>query len=257
MTRKTMRLSLIVAMGLALSVVAGSVAAEEIDRQFQETFEVQPGMKLALEHGDGDVDISSWSEDTLAVEVRYRARASNIGWSKNTDFTVYFRQEGDTIHVIGREPKRLTIGISSYREYEYTYTVKAPSYLELNLEGEDGDVEIADWQGSIVVRLEDGDVTLSDIDAPRTGVILEDGDLTIEGIKGEIDLDCEDGDVVLDLDREVSARFELETEDGDIKVSASDVAELEKNRRHVSGRLGDGAGAIYVRTGDGSVTLRQ
>jgi len=334
MQEGTMRISVIAALCLVLSAPAGYVAAEEINREFHQSFDVQPGMKLILEHGDGDVTVSPWGENTLDVEVRYRARASNVGWSKSTEFDVEFRQDGNTVHVIGHEPKRVSVGISTYREYEYTYTVKAPGYLELSLEGEDGDVEIADWQGSIMMKLEDGDVSLSDIDAPRTEVILEDGDLEIDGIRGEIEVECEDGDieifecqiergrirtedgdividrcqgsfelavadgdarlrdltaedleirssdgtinlsllpsdnldlnvragdgdVVLDLDRGVSAEFELETQDGRIKVSAADVDDLVQKRSHVTGKLGTGEGKIYVRTADGSVTLRQ
>lgn len=334
MHEKTMRLSLIVPLALVLVAVAGTAAAEDINREFHQDFQVQAGMQLVLEHGDGDVTVTPWNKDTLDVEVRYRARASNIGWSKSSEFDVEFRQDGDTIHVVGHEPKRVSVGISSYREYEYTYTVKAPSYLDLNLEGEDGDVEITDWQGSIVMKLEDGDVVLSDIDAPRTELILEDGDLEIDGIRGDLDIECEDGDieifdcssehgrirsedgdividrcegnfeiavsdgdarlreltardleirsgdgtinlallpsddldldvrvgdgdVVIDLDRDMSAAFELETRDGRIKVSASDVGQLVQDRRRVTGQLGIGAGSIYVRTDDGSVTLRQ
>ncbi len=216
MKGRTMRLSLIVAMVFVLSAIAGSVVAEDINREFRETFDVQPGMKLALKHGDGDVTVTPWSEDTLEVEVRYRAKASNIGWSKTSEFEVEFRQDEETIHVIGHEPKRVSVGISTYREYEYTYTVKAPSYLELNLEGEDGNVEISGWRGSIMMTLEDGDVNLSDIDAPRTEVILEDGDLEIDGIRGEIEVDCEDGDIEI-FECEIE-RGRIRSEDGDIEI---------------------------------------
>ena len=334
MSKTTMRRFLIVTLGLALTAIPSQIVAEEINREYHETFDTRPGMKLVLEHGDGDVTISTWSEDSLAVDVRYRAKAASIGWSKSTDFTVDFRQEGDTIHVIGHEPKRVSVGISAFREYEYTYTIQAPSYLELSTEGEDGNVEIGGWRGSIGLKLEDGDVNLNDIDAARIGLFLEDGDLTADGIRGEVDVesedgdieisDCEitggvirtedgdieidrcqgsleltledgdvhlrdmaaqdleirssdgsitlsllpsegldlrarsdDGDVVLDLDPAIAARFDLETDDGRIKVNAADVADLEQERRHVRGRLGTGEGSIYVRTSDGSVTLRQ
>jgi hypothetical protein len=66
-----------------------------------------------------------------------------------------------------------------------------------------------------------------------------------------------DGDVVLDLDSEVSAAFELETQDGRIKVNAADISDFVQKRSQVTGRLGEGNGKIYVRTADGSVTLRQ
>lgn len=334
MSKPTMRAFLVVTLGFALTSVSGDVAAEEINREYNETFEVQQGTRLVLEHGDGDVTIEPWSEDLLQVAVVYRAQASNIGWSKSTEFKVDFRQDGDTIYVIGHEPKRASIGISAYREHEYIYTIQAPSYLGLRLEGEDGNVEIRGWRGAIALDIEDGDVELTDIDSPRTEILLEDGDLVIDGIRGEVEVnnedgdieisDCEiesgqivtedgdveidrcrgsfglnlsdgdadlrqisardleirtedgtvslsllpsdgldlnvrsgDGDVVLDLDPAISAQFELETRDGRIKVNATDVANLAQERRNVSGRLGAGEGSIFVRTGDGSITLRQ
>lgn len=334
MTIRTMRTSLIVALALVAGWLGQPLAAEEISRDYHETFEVEPGMRLVLEHGDGDVEISPWSGDTLEVDVRYRAHASNVGWSKSTEFEVKFRQDGDTISVVAHEPKRVNIGISSYREHEYKFTIKAPSYLELHLEGEDGDVRIDDWNSSIRMRLEDGDVEMSNIDAPRTEIILEDGDLEVDGIRGDIDIDVEDGDVeifdcqtehgrirgedgditidrcqgsfeivvsdgdayltemaardmdirsgdgtvkmslvpsdglevkvrasdgdvVMDLGVGVSAEFELETGDGEIRLKAADVRNLQQGRSRTTGQIGGGDGSIYVRTDDGSVTLRQ
>ncbi len=332
MKNRSVRIILVVLMGVG--AITGIAVAEDLSRDYHETFDVEPGMKLDLQHGDGDVTVTPWNEDVLDIEVRYRAKASSIGWSKSSEFEVEFRRDGDVIHVVGHEPKRVSVGISTFREYEHQYTIKAPSYLELGLKGEDGDVEIEDWTGSIALRLEDGDATLRNIEAARTEVILEDGDLEIDGIVGKMDLECEDGDievfdcqteharirsedgdievdrcqgnfeiavsdgdarlreltaqdleirsgdgtvnlallpsadldlsvrvgdgdVILDLDRDVSAEFELETDDGRIKVSAADVADLVQKRSRVTGRLGAGDGAIYVRTADGSVTLRQ
>ena len=94
MQGKTMRLYLIVAMAFVLVAIAGIAAAEDIDREFHQEFEVRPGMQLALDHGDGDVMVTPWEKDVLDVEVKYRAKASNIGWTKSTDFDVEFRQDG-------------------------------------------------------------------------------------------------------------------------------------------------------------------
>jgi DUF4097 and DUF4098 domain-containing protein YvlB len=334
MTIGTMRIAHIVAWTLVAGWIAQPLIAEEIERDYHETFEIEPGMRLVLEHGDGDVEISPWNQDTLEVTVRYRAHASSVGWSKSTDFEVEFRQDGDTISIVAHEPKRVNIGVSSYREEEYRFAISAPSYLELHLEGDDGDVEIDDWNGPISMKLEDGNVEMSNVEAPRIEVILEDGDLEIDGIRGDIDIDCEDGDVeisdcqtergrirtedgditvdrcqgsfeisvsdgdayltemtvrdmdirsgdgtiklallpaedldvkvrvgdgdvVVDLDQDISATFELETRDGRIRLMAEDVSNLQQNRRRTTGQLGSGEGAIYIRTDDGSLTLRQ
>ena len=319
---------------VAVLGIAGAALAEDLSREYHETFDVEEGAKLVLRHGDGDVEITPWSTDQLDVQVRYRAKATHVGWSKGSEFKVEFRRDGDAIYVIGHEPKRVSIGISTYREYEYVYEIKAPDYLRLELEGEDGDVEISDWRGSIRMELEDGDVELRNIDSVLTEVALEDGDLEIDRIRGELLIECEDGDielfdchsergrvraedgditidrctgnfeitiadgdarlskltaddsdirssdgtvelallpsdnldlnirvgdgdVVMNLDPAVSARFEFETDDGDIRVHAADVTDLEQSRRRVTGRIGAGAGSIYVRTNDGSVVLRR
>jgi hypothetical protein len=233
MMTTTMRLFHIVVRTLALCWLAQPLAAEAISRDYHETFDVDEGMRLILEHGDGDVEITPWDADTLEVDVRYRAQASNIGWSKNTEFKVDFSQDDKTISVVVHEPKRMSIGVATYRESEYRFRIKAPSYLELQLEGEDGDVTIGDLRGSIRLRLEDGDVEMRNIEAGRTEVTLEDGD------------------------QDVSATFELETRDGRIRLMAADVANLQQERKRTTGQVGPGSGSIYVRTVDGSVTLRQ
>jgi len=258
-----------------LAVMSAAVAgAEEINREFHERFDVHAGMRLRLEHGDGDVNITPWIQDTLAVDVRYRAKASGIGWNKSTDFEVEFRQDGDTIYVIGKEPKHVTVGISAFREYEYLYSIKAPSYLELDLFGDDGDVEIEDWRGAVEMELEDGDVRLTAIEAPRTEIILEDGDLEIDGFKGELLVEAEDGDVDifdcaterarislddgdLTMDR-CGGSFEMRASDGDIRLTRLRAEDLEI-------RIDDGSVDLdllpaegldlNIRAGDGDVVV--
>lgn len=234
MGARSVRLTLMGALLLAGATTAHLLAAEELNRHYHETFPVRPGMRLRLDHGDGDVAITPWNRDSLEVTVRYRAKASTLGWSKRSDFEVEFRREGDTVHVVGHEPERRSVGISMFRELEHSYTIRAPSYLRLALDGEDGDVEVDEWTGPISVRLEDGDVRLSGIRSPRTEVNLEDGDLRIMGLQGELLVEVEDGDVeIFDCDC-VAARFRLE--DGDLTLDR-------------------GAGSLQVRAADGRVRL--
>ena len=334
MYNNTVRSLVLAAIAIVVLLTANASAAEEVDREFHQAFEVRPGMALRLEHGDGDVIVSPWDKDTLDVHVRYRAHGVNVGWSASSDFDVEFRERPDVIEVIGKEPNRITIGVTTMRESEYLYTIRAPRYLELQFKGDDGDVEIEDWAGPITLRLEDGDIRLTEIEAPRTDVILEDGDLEIDGFEGELIVEMEDGDldlfncdtqraqirledgdltldscsgsfelysadgdlhlsrleaekleirlqdgsadvallktddldmnvrtgdgnVIVDLDDGISAEFTIETGDGRIRVSADDVHDMSEERHRVSGEIGDGRGRIYIRTADGSVTLRQ
>ena len=75
----------------ALVATSSSLGAEEINREFHEAFDVEPGMTLKLKHGDGDVTITPWDQDSLDVQVRYHAKTNTVaGWSSKVDLDVTF-----------------------------------------------------------------------------------------------------------------------------------------------------------------------
>lgn len=267
---------LVVTCTLVSSILASAgLSAEEIDREFHETFEVGTSSILKLKHGDGDVIVSPWERDELDVRVRYRAESKTVvGWSKQSEIDVSFSQEDNTIYVIGKEPSMVSVGVSSFKEHEYTYTVQAPSYLQLELIGEDGDVSIENWTAEIDLRSEDGDMRLTAIAAPRTEISVEDGDVEILGFEGELLVDAEDGDLEIhdcttawgkirledgDLDLiEGRGNFDVITEDGSVRMSRLTASDLEI-------QVSDGAIdldllpsealKLVLRAGDGNVAV--
>ncbi len=262
----------------ALVAVAATSSArgETIDREFREEFDVAVGDSLELQFGDGDVTVSAWDRDVLEVHVRYHADQRAIGFSKGDrrDFTVDFERQGDVIRVIGREPGgRVGIGIFTNRRHEYLYTVRAPSYLALDLKGDDGDVRIEGWaspislisddgnldlansRGDLRLRLEDGDVLIAEHEG-SLDLRLDDGDVEINGCRAElVTIEVEDGDV--DLAR-CEASFDITADDGDVYLDRV-------RSEHVDVRTADGnaildvdsAGPLQleVRTNDGDVDL--
>lgn len=203
-------------------LMASTISAEasKIDKYFHESFDVEKGSVLHLRHGDGDVTIKPWDKDVLDVEVRYRAEAKTFGVGGRHQFDVEFKETGSVIHVIGKETSSSSIGFHHFKMHEHTYTIRAPEYLELTLDGDDGDVDIEDWQGKIKCTLEDGDVDLRNIVSGETNIDLEDGDLRIDGLEGNLLVDGEDGDVVLRDAKTRQCRIRLE--DGDLTIRRSE-----------------------------------
>ncbi len=257
-----------------LLLLATALAAETVERDFHRTFDVASGHRLHLEHGDGDVTIEAWEQDKLDVQVRYRAEYTRIGVGSKIDFDVECRQTGTVVHVVGRESGSWSIGFFSQREIEHSYTIRAPSYLDLDLEGEDGDVEISGWQGEITIRGEDGDVDLAGIRSPRTDVSVEDGDIVIDGLTGELTVTTEDGDLRVSDCTIADGRFRLEDGNATLTRCAGSARfelvdgdlVLESFRPEgVSIRTVDGdvdldflpsvGMDVEVRTGDGDVTV--
>jgi DUF4097 and DUF4098 domain-containing protein YvlB len=246
-------LMLVGAVLVALSVLAaGDASARIIEKNYHEQFDVQQGHRLVLVHGDGDVVITPWDRDVLDVDVQYRTRVTKIGLGKDPDFEVEFRQSGDEVLVTGHETSAVTVGFFSREEYEYVFTIKAPAWLELELDGADGDVSIEGWRGEIDADLEDGDVRLLDLDVPRARFGLEDGEFRAEGLRGDLQVELDDGDVVLE---DCHARCRIELADGDIRIKNSegtydceaDDGEIELIRIRLE--------AGEIRTEDGDVDL--
>lgn len=296
--------------------VASPTLAEKVDRHFHQSFDVQEGAKLILHHGDGEVSISPWEKNSIDVEVVYRASIKKAGAGSVREFEVEFDQSGDTVRVVGREPSvSILRGLSYHWEREYSYTVKAPRWVALELDGRDGDVSIREWGADIAletsdgdveidgllgdfeIRSRDGDVRIRDCETTRGSIRTSDGDVALERCEGSLqveasdggltlsqirgdrlDLRTSDGDVELDLmaseeldltirsgdgnvavglDPGLSVVFTIQTGDGDVRMSEIEVAGLRKERRHTSGRIGDGRGSMKISTGDGDVVLRQ
>lgn len=214
--------------------VSARAAAEEIDKNFHQSFTVKSGDALSLRFGDGNVTITPWDQDILDVTVRYRADIDLVGirLGGRENFDVEFRQSGDTVYVTGKEPSGATIGFFNERVHEYVYEVHSPRTLLLDLEGDDGDVSIEDWAAEIEIRIDDGDIRLKDIAGGRTLLRGEDGNMRIEKLSGDLEVTLDDGDLTLvacDLpscrvvgeDGDVTARqsggsFEITLDDGNV-----------------------------------------
>jgi hypothetical protein len=258
------------------AALCSTASARLIDKDFHESFDVGEGVTLRLDYGDGDVTITPWEKDVIDVHVRYHAEVTAVGIGARADFDVEFRQSGDTVTVRGIEGgSRGVYFFQSTNEYEYTYTIQAPSYVILDMVGDDGDVELTGWRADIELSADDGDVTFSDVASVNTGISLDDGDVRLTGLSGDLVVRGDDGDITISDSSLSHAKFVLD--DGDVRISDSegdfdaaiDDGDVTLNRVvtsmvDVSGDdgvidldlTGDGDYHVSVSTDDGDVIIR-
>ena len=235
----TKKLSSILILSLLIfSTHIGTALAKEINKDFHQSFDVKEGDTLRLKHGDGNVQLTPWDKDIIDVKVRYRADIDAVGirLGSKDDFNVEFRQTGNTVYVTGKETSRGTIGFYNKKQYEYIYEIHSPDYIKLDLDGDDGNVDISGWTAEIDCRIDDGNITLRNISGEKTTIRGEDGDIEIDNFTGDLTIELDDGDVFLtacDM-----PRCRLRTEDGDIEISES-------------------KGSFDITVDDGNVTMRQ
>ncbi len=263
-------------LGALLLAAAPAAVATEIDRSFHQRFDVESGARLELEHEDGDVVITPWAENVIEVDVRYRVEYKRVGVGVDPDLEVRFEQRGGVVRVIGEEKSAGGVGFFSMNQIEYVYRVSAPAYVVLDLDGEDGDVEVSGWRGAITARNDDGDFRLADLQVPRLRLDVEDGDVEIEGCEGEMDLEVDDGDVTVRDCRGERIRidgqdgrvriddcegdFEISTDDGDVELSGLRAGKLEVHTSdgRIEIDIDSGLGRLDadVSADDGDVDLR-
>jgi len=239
---------------ILFTTVAVPATGREVSKDYRKTFDAREGVCLHLKHGDGNVTIKPWDRDIVDVEVHYRAEVKALGLGGDHEFDVEFRQSEDAIHVIGRERISGVIGFLHYfRRYEYTYNIRAPAYLELNLRGDDGDVDIEKWRGKIVCTLDDGEINLRRISSPVTRLRIEDGNLQVDDLEGKLSVIGEDGDVTLTECKTPLCRVSMEDGDvtmkrceGDFEIDLED-GNIEIQRMH--------ARSLDIRTEDGDIDL--
>ncbi len=253
MTKRTAACAALTLATLAAHAATPAQAdSRTIDKHFHERFEVSTGARLDLDHGDGNVFISPWNEDAIEVEVRYLAKVTRIGAGGKTDFDVEFDQRGDTVRVVGHEPGGINLGYFNIRESTYEYRIQAPPWVILELQGEDGDVEIAGWRNDVSINIDDGDIRLDDTRA-TTDIRAQDGDIDLDSFLGRLKIVSDDGDIsIRNADAE---RMAIRTEDGDVALDQcsgdleiqADDGDVELTRMRPSG--------IVVTTADGSINL--
>jgi DUF4097 and DUF4098 domain-containing protein YvlB len=255
---------------------SGMAAAKEFNKDFHQSFDVKKGDRLSLRFGDGDVKIIPWEKNIIDVNVRYKADINIIGirLGGKQDFDVEFRQTANTVYVIGKEASSATIGYHNKRIYEYVYEIHSPQYIRLDLDGDDGNVEIEDWAAEIDCRIDDGDILLRNIVGGGTSIRGEDGEVRIENLTADLTIEVDDGDVTL-TDCDMGC-CRVEGNDGNVTISQSkgsfDIAlddgdvvleNIEAQRLKISTEDGDievdhlSAGKLdaEIKTNDGDVKI--
>ncbi len=230
-------IALLVVCVLVATVSTAAAETKEIKKDFDETFQVSEGAFLELHTGDGDVVIVPWESDEIRVVVHYDATVNIGGAWKQTDFDVDFEQTGRTVRVVAHEPTASWgFGWISRNVRKYVFEISAPSYVEIDINGDDGDITISGWRQDISCSLDDGDIRLSDVECGRVDVALEDGDTHLDGINAAVNVRSDDGDITMQNWICPSVRVSLA--DGDIFLM-------------------NGIGDVYASLDDGDLTARE
>ena len=236
---------------------ACALATEFVDETQQE-FTMRTHGNLEVSNSFGDITVQGWGLDKIKIIAKKTVIAKDLVEAKikfselshrlkNTENGVELHGEyGEVLSVDQRLSKKIT------PLDRISFTVFAPSKLNLTLLGRKGRFELKNWNANVLLRLSEGVAVLEDIRDGQITEVCKDCDLFGKNIHGDLKCKNEQGNIRI-IGFKGSGLF-IETESGNIEtldisgpqVLISHTGEIKSYK---------GQGSILFRTQSGRVTL--
>lgn len=208
--------------GLFISHLSFARQDREGDRgeefHLDKVYQMNSSGTLNLNTEDADVRIIGSNRTDVHVKVD-RVVVSRGMSSRSRDFEVEVEERnGDIIIRENKGRSRGFIGVGYFRT-DYDILIELPQGASIKVRGEDDDYYVKNVNGTIEMETEDGDIELVDCNGSDFEFILEDGDLKMDGGKGKFYARMDDGDV--DIINGAFDDVEINVEDGNINLETS------------------------------------
>jgi DUF4097 and DUF4098 domain-containing protein YvlB len=229
--RKLIAILAVAASGCVINVDADQVVVRE-----EKQFKVGPGAEVTLETFDGSVQVESWNQAEVRVEIQKRGPDREIAAA----LEVRSSQDGNRIRVEAPAPKvtREFVGFGNYSGPSVSFVVRVPEKVKLTAITRDGSIAVDKVTGTVNLKSGDGSIRANAVSGDVT-MHTDDGSLSLVDVNGRLSLESGDGSI------RVQGRFDdlhVKTGDGSITIEAEDGSAMK-----------DG---WDISTGDGSISFQ-
>ena len=286
----------LIAVSLLSAGCTVSMDAEERVSREEKRFPVTGVAEISISTFDGPIEIRSWDRSEVLVEIEKRAgdeaalKSIEVRAEKQGN-----RVHVEAVRPSGQD-RFVGIGFHISPQARLVVSVPRQSTLDArsgdgsiraeHLDGRvilrtsDGSVRALAIKGELEIESGDGSITVEDADGIAR-LSTGDGGITTSGRFDALKVKTGDGSVTVRADRgsEAKSDWSITTDDGTVAVylpdgfngevdartgdgtvrSEFDVVGAdreESHRRTLRGRIGNGGNVLRIRTGDGSISLR-
>ncbi len=167
---------------LPITVVSFSLSAQDAMKEYTEAFDVGEGVTLSSETRYSDIELLTWDKNVIdiLVEVEVEASSKSKAEEKLSRIDVEIGKSGNTVSL----ETHFSEGWSKNAKVDINIVIKAPAYLNLNLESAYGDLFIQELSGLIMLDLKYGNLKAGNLsrgnDKPYNNLDLAYSNGTIE-----------------------------------------------------------------------------
>ncbi len=266
-----------------LSLVVLALAATTFADDWAKQYAVGSGAQLQVIADDAHLRVVASDKNEIAVRVTtegYRIvppTGAMAGSAASGELRIGEQQTGDRVELQFRTPRN-NWGWHGGRRV-INVEISVPRKTALDLRTGDGHIDVRDVSGDLKLVSGDGHITGEGLDGTLR-VTTGDGHINVRGRfdlmelgtgDGRVEADAKagskigagwrvhtgDGSVTLRLPSDFSADLDAHTGDGHITLDLPVTVAGRITTNGVRGRLGNGGGQLYIRTGDGSIRLER
>jgi len=276
--------------GICIALLAaGPLAATVHAEDYVKSFSVANRANVHVNTNDGSVTVTTGDAKQVEFRVEYR------GYELDKTLHIESRQQGDEIELTARVVSKWQFSLGPVRRLHIE--VRMPKQADLRVESGDGAVKADGLIGTVDLRTGDGSVTVNslvgavrlhtgdgaidagDLDG-KCDAVSGDGHIRLTGRfdvlraksgDGRMDvialhgskldsvwsISSGDGGIEVALPGDLSADIDASTHDGHISSDIPIAVEGVISKSHVRGKMNGGGQTLTIRTGDGSVHLKQ
>jgi hypothetical protein len=266
---------LVLLLFLTGTAVASARVVKET-RKIEKQFRFTPGGQIVLTADEGDIRIVTWDRDEVHLTMtkvaygRDREEAEDMLKMMEVDI----RESGDRLFIEeGRWREEYRFNFWDLFDGDFwrgrgrrtayiDFDLKVPENVNLRLVCDEGDVEISETRGELLVNVDEGDIYLDDIVSDRVIIEVDEGDLVLRGFEdsdsGIWEIRTDEGDLTLDSGR--IHELNLYSDEGEILLTHTDVYQmiLETDEGDISADFQpaqDGRYKVTTDEGNLSITL--
>ena len=214
------------------------------------SFAVGPGGLLTVDTQVGSIQVRSWDQHEVSIEVISDGKRGPSG--EPLDFDVQFLQDGNNVKVTGKILKTESFLSRIFgKSPKVDYQITVPNRYNIDLKTSGGSIRVDDLTGKVRSHTSGGKLTFGRINGPVWGR-TSGGSITLISCQGKVDVQTSGGSIKIG---EVEGEVIAHTSGGSI--------EIEKARGIVNTKTSGGSiaieeafGAIQARTSAGSIKAR-
>jgi len=258
--------------GMLFLIPICSLLAEEVEKTETKRFMLSPEGEISLIADDGSIQIKTWDRDEVLLKMTKRAWGRNRKEAQRLLESIRIRiQDRKNRLVIKELPSREEEHFNLFdlldgefwrekrwRKSTVDFELTVPKRAALKLQCDEGNVEVFEAAGDLMVDVDEGDVNLESIRSDDVQVFVDEGKVSITDMQTEkqglLKIDADEGDIYIDNSRieEINAgtdegeivlrdvlvrRCWLATDEGDIEADTEPMEDCSYRMETDEGRI--------------------